>query len=90
MESYPKVKSVQPLPGKKLRVTFETDAVRVYDCTPLLQEPAFRLLQDDAFFRNVCADPHGDGVAWSDEIDLAESELWLHGMPEQDAAAGPR
>ena len=89
MKAYPKVKSVQALPSKRLRVTFENDEVRVYDCTPLLHEPAFRFLQNDAFFRNVCPDPHGYGVAWSDEVDLAESELWLHGTPEQAAAADP-
>lgn len=89
MKAYPRVKSVHALPSKRLRVTFENNEVRVYDCTPLLQEPPFRSLQDDAFFRKVYADPHGYGVAWSDEVDLAESELWLNGKPEH-AAAGPR
>lgn len=90
MNAYPRVKSVQALPSKRLRVVFENNEVRVYDCTPLLQEPAFRCLQDDAFFRNVRPDRHGYGIAWSDEVDLAESELWLHGTPEQAVAAGPR
>lgn len=90
MEAYPRVKSVQALPSKRLRVVFENNEVRVYDCTPLLQESAFRSLRDDAFFRNVRPDPHGYGIAWSDEVDLAESELWLHGTPEQAAAASPR
>jgi hypothetical protein len=89
MKMYPKVKSVQALPNKRLRVTFENAEVRVYDCTPLLQEPVFRSLQDDAFFGNVSPDPHGYGVVWSDDVDLAESELWLHGSPEQAAAVGP-
>lgn len=90
MSPYRRAKSAQALPGKRLRVTFENDEVREYDYTPLLQEAAFRSLHDDAFFRNVSSDPHGYGVAWSDDVDLAESALWLHGAPEQAAAAGPR
>jgi hypothetical protein len=28
------------------------------------------------------------GIAWGGTVDLAESELWLHGVPEQPASAG--
>ncbi len=90
MDKYPKVKFVQAVPAKKLRVIFENNEVKVYDCTPLLDEPSFQPLRDDAFFRNVSPDPHGYAVFWNEDIDLAESELWLHGMPEQNASAGPR
>jgi hypothetical protein len=90
MSNHPKVKSIQALSAKRLRVTFENDEVKLYDCTPLLAEPAFQPLWDEAFFRNVSTDRHGYAVIWNDAVDLAESELWLHGTPEQDAAAGPR
>ncbi len=79
MESYPRVDAVQPLPGRRLRVRFSNGRSSVYDCTSLLADSAFRLLADEAFFRNVRADPHGFGVVWNDEVDLSESELWLHG-----------
>jgi len=36
-------------------------------------------LQNDAMFREVHADTHGYGVIWNDEIDLAESEIWING-----------
>lgn len=77
--AYPRLRTVEPLAGKKLRVTFANDATKIYDCKPLLKEEPFRLLGDEAFFRSVHVEPHGYAVAWSDEIDLAESELWLHG-----------
>lgn len=83
METYPKVKSVQALVGKRLLVTFDNNQTKVYDCAPVLDEPAFQLLRDDAFFRNVHADPNGYGIVWNDEVDLAESEVWLHGVREQ-------
>ena len=79
--TFPKLKAVEPLAGKKLRVTFRNDAVRIYDCTPLLDEEPFRLLRNDAFFRAVHVEPGGYAVAWDDRTDLAESELWLHGEP---------
>jgi hypothetical protein len=86
MTIYPKILSVTALSGKQLRVVFTNGDVRIYDCTPLLSEPPFALLADNAFFRAVQPDAHGNGVVWSDEIDLSESELWLHGVPEPEAA----
>ena len=77
--AYPRVSSVEPFSGKRLLVTFSNGARKVYDCTPLLAEEAFAPLKDDALFRRVHADPHGYGVAWNDDIDLAESELWING-----------
>lgn len=81
--TYPRIKDVKPGEGKTLLVTFENGARKVYDCTPLLQRDVFRLLQDDAVFRSVHADPHGYGVVWNDDIDLAESEIWINGRTAQ-------
>jgi hypothetical protein len=81
IQTYPKVTSVVPLPGKRLRVTFDNGDVRVYDCKALLADPAFRLLNDEALFRSVQADLYGYGVVWSDALDLSESELWLNSAP---------
>jgi hypothetical protein len=81
MESYPKIKQVEPIAGKKLLVTFSNNTKKVYDCTSLLKEEAFSPLLDNALFRSVKADKHGYGVIWSDEIDLSESEIWINGMP---------
>lgn len=76
---FPRVKAVEPLPEKRLRVTFDNDTTKIYDCKPLLAEEPFRLLVDDAFFRTVRVEPSGYAIAWNDRVDLAESELWLHG-----------
>ena len=82
MATYPKVKSVIPLSGKQLFVTFITGDTRVYDCAPLLNESSFYSLRDDAFFRNVHVDQTGYGVVWNDNVDLSESELWINGKAE--------
>jgi len=83
--TYPRIRSVKPRPGKTLLVTFENGDRRVYDCTPLLRTEAFRPLQEETIFRCAHADAHGFGVIWNDDIDLAESEIWINGrIAEQD------
>jgi hypothetical protein len=87
---YPKVQSVAALPDKRLRVTFVNGETRIYECTPLLADPSFGMLANEAFFRSVQADPHGYGVVWSDEVDLSESELWMNGVLEPQEVAQNR
>jgi len=77
--TYPRIKSVKPELDKTLLVEFQNGERKVYDCTPLLQSEVFRPLQDEALFRCAHPDSHGYGVIWNDDIDLAESELWLNG-----------
>ncbi len=85
--TYPTVRAVHPLPDKKLHVNFSTGEVRIYDCRPLLSQQPFRALEDESLFVRVHADPQGYAVIWNDEIDLAESELWLHGTPAEPDVA---
>ena len=75
MPDYPKVKSVTALPNLKLRVTFFSGNVKIYNCAPLITEEAFRALKDEAFFKNVRVDAAGYGISWNDYVDLSESEL---------------
>ena len=87
---YPTIKRVKPQAGKRLMVEFANGVFKIYDCTPLLQSEVFRPLQDEAVFRCARADVHGYGVVWNDEIDLAESEIWINGQDaEPSAAADP-
>lgn len=87
MQMYPKVKSVQPQPEKRLLVTFDNGTRKVYDCNPLLQSEVFALLQDEWLFRTVHADAGGYGISWTEELDLSEAELWENGRPLDDSPA---
>lgn len=80
MPTYPKVRSVVALPNRKLKVAFTSGEVKIYNCTPLIAEDAFRPLKDEAFFKNVRVDSTGYGISWNDDIDLSESELWIRGV----------
>lgn len=86
MDMYPKIKGVEALRSKKIRVTFQGGDVKIYDCRHLLEEEPFKALADEAFFRAVKAEKHGYGVSWNDDIDLAESEIWIKGTSEQEAS----
>ena len=77
--TYPQVRSVRPLANKRLLVGFANGVSKTYDCTPLLKDERFQPISSDAVFKLVRADPHGYGVVWTDDLDLAESELWLKG-----------
>jgi hypothetical protein len=78
---FPRVVSVDPLPNKFLLVTFSNGEQRSYNCAPLLNEEVFFDLKNDGIFNSVHRGAGGYGVVWNDEIDLSESELWLHGKP---------
>ena len=80
MPTYPKVRSVVALPNRRLKVAFASGEVKIYNCTPLIAEDAFRPLKDEAFFKNVRVDSTGYGISWNDDIDLSESELWIRGV----------
>jgi len=81
MNSYLRVETVEPLEDKCLLVTFHNGVEKIYDCKPLLEYEIFSPLTDDVLFRCVKTDHGGYGISWNDEIDLSESELWLHGVP---------
>jgi hypothetical protein len=88
LDAYPKIRAVEALSEKRLLVVFSDGTARIYDCKPLLGEQVFQPLRDEAVFQSVRADPHGFGIIWNDEIDLAESELWINGTPQGTAEAG--
>ena len=69
-------------------VTFSTGEKKNYDCAPLLKKEAFFDLKNDAVFYSVHKGAGGYGVVWNDEIDLSESELWLHGKPTKKPPLG--
>lgn len=74
----PKIQSVSPLTGRRLRVTFVNGVDKTYDCNQLLHLEMFQPIKNEAFFKAVRVDRGGYGVSWSDDIDLSEYELWVN------------
>ncbi len=86
MEKHPKIDDVKAQKGKRLLVTFNNGIRKIYDCSPLLNKDVFKPLINDALFNSVKTDKHGYGVIWTDELDLSESELWIHGLSAEKGA----
>ncbi len=86
--NYPKIIAVKPLKDYRLLVTFENGRRKVYDCSALLEKPVFQPLKDKAFFKAVRVDQGGYGISWSEEVDLAEAELWVNRVAVEGEMAG--
>lgn len=75
-----RVKDVKPLDNMYLLVQFENGIAKKYDTKQLLEQfPIFEKLKDDALFRLVKVDCGGCAVAWNEDIDISEVELWEGG-----------
>jgi len=86
-QTFPRIQSVKVFRQYLISVLFRNGIVKVYDCKKLLTKSAFKPLTDQTLFMQAHADPHGYGVIWNDEIDLAESEIWINGeVVEQEFA----
>jgi hypothetical protein len=83
---YPKVRSVRTEGDKTLWVKFDNGVAKLYDCKPLLSTQPFSVLEDDVMFRQAHADSNGYGVTWNDDIDLAESEIWINGKETEQGS----
>ena len=78
---YPRVITVTALDDHTLLIGFDNQQARRYDIRPLLAKAAFAPLNNPELFRRVRVEPGGYAVAWNEEIDISEYELWQHGMP---------
>jgi hypothetical protein len=78
--AYPRIVSVEAFHGFRLRVNFTNGQARLYDFSTNTGMPAAALLRDEALFLTARVDVGGYGVVWNDDLDIAESELWLNGQ----------
>lgn len=77
----PKILSVSPDEDKKLIVKFQDGVEKAYDCKPLIEKyAAFKVLENDVFFKQVKVDAGGYGISWDDKVDLSEDELWTNAV----------
>lgn len=80
MESYPRIKYIEPLSDYRLFVIFDNGIIKVYSLLERLQIPAFQALKDVTLFNQAYVANGGYGVIWNDDIDLSEYELWMNGI----------
>ena len=76
---YPKISDVKPIDDYQLLVTFDNGIIKRYDFNKMLSQPVFSPLINVFLFKSVKVDSGGYGISWNDDLDLAESELWING-----------
>jgi hypothetical protein len=68
------VKSVKPLTGYKLLLTFENNEERIFDVSPFLDKGVFRELKDAKVFSSVHVS--FDTIEWANGADLCPEMLY--------------
>ena len=77
-----KIKSVYPTEDLNVIVFFENGVAKKYDVKPLVEKFVwFRDLEYPDLFAQVHVDCGGCGIAWNEDIDISECELWECGVP---------
>lgn len=77
---YPKVISAKAIDDHTLLVEFNNSQKKKYDVSPLLQKEMFLPLKNPVFFKAVKVEQGGYAVAWNNDIDISEYELWINGQ----------
>ena len=79
--NHPKIKRVTTIDGHTLLVAFDNAQHKTYDMRRLFERDMFAPLKNPALFKTAQVERGGYAVYWSDEIDISEHELWVHGEP---------
>ena len=82
---YKGVTSVETLPEYRLKLTFETQEVRIFDFKSLLKRKAFFALNDEKLFQT--AQIYFDSVGWANGVDIAPETLYLDSIPIEEYEA---
>ena len=77
----PRLVNVEPMGHLKLRLTYETGEVKLFDVSPYANGSWFGELREDAYFRTVRMLPGGTGIEWNNGQDIAPHELYECSVP---------
>ena len=77
----PRLVKAEPVDHLKLRLTYETGEVKLFDVSPYASGPWYGELRDATYFRTVRMLPGGTGVEWSNGQDIAPHELYECSAP---------
>ena len=72
----PRLINVEPMDHLKLRLTYETGEVKLFDVSPYANGSWFGELKEAAYFRTVRMLPGGTGIEWGNGQDIAPHELY--------------
>ena len=79
----PRLVNVEPMGHLKLRLTYETGEVRLFDVSPYVNGSWFGELKEGVYFQTVRLLPGGVGIEWGNGQDIAPHELYECSVPTQ-------
>lgn len=75
----PRIIAATAVDNYTLLVQFDNDQRKKYNIIQLLSKEMFAPLKNAALFKSVRVEEGGYAVAWNNDIDISEHELWVHG-----------
>jgi hypothetical protein len=85
------IRSVDPEPNYKLRLTYSDGETIIVDFTPVIQRGGvFSPLSDPEFFSQVSIGESGRYIQWPGELDFCADALWLEGHASENPAFNER
>ena len=69
------------MPDMKLKLSYETGEVKLFDVEPYAEGTWFSELRDSSYFKTVRLLPGGIGIEWPDGQDIAPHELYELSIP---------
>lgn len=76
----PRIYNAKAIDDRILVIEFTNQEVKKYDVSHLLENSMFAPLRQPAFFKNFRIEPGGYAIAWNEDIDLSEYELWKNSV----------
>ena len=77
----PKILKIETLPDMKLKLSYETGEVKLFDVEPYAEGSWYSELKDSSYFKSVRLLPGGIGIEWPDGQDIAPHELYELSTP---------
>jgi hypothetical protein len=78
--SYPKIISVEPFDECKIKLSYETGEIKIFDVLPYMSGKWYEELYNNRYFKSVHLIPDGKGIEWEHGQDIAPHELYDMGI----------
>ena len=77
----PRILKIETMPDMKLKLSYETGEIKLFDVEPYAEGTWFSELRDSSYFKTVRLLPGGIGIEWPDGQDIAPHELYELSIP---------
>ena len=72
----PKILNVEPLDDYKLRLSYETGEIKLFNVLPYISGKWYEELYNNDYFKSVHLISNGQGIEWGNGQDIAPHELY--------------